>query len=1540
MKNSMIIALVLLLCAHLSAQQNSRIFINEFLAANVTIDADIVDFDDYSDWIELYNDENVDVDLGGLFLTDDADVPFRWEIPPGTIIKAKGFLRFWADGYNAIPGQTFQRPYTNQYMQHDYFTTRYYHLNFKLSRGGEFIGLFRPNGALIDSVSYKLQMRDVSRGRQPDGSAHWLYFGEPTPNASNSTLGVTSTQFSENPFISLESGFYAGEQIVAIASASNDTEIRYTLGGSKPNSASELYTRPLTISQTTVLRARVFERGKLPSQIITKSYFINENISLPVISITFSPETMWDQEIGIYAHNYKEREIPIHFEFFQAGGQPGFRLNAGLQLTGQASLYYPQKSFTISAAERYGADAINYQIFPQRKLNSYKSLYLRNSGVPDHRSTFFRDALQHSLVLNKMDIDCQAYQPAVVFLNGEYWGLLNIRDKTSTDYLASLHHINPDEIDLLEYEGNPRPTVMSGDADNYVAFYKHIESTDMAVEENYRFIETWMDIDEYINYQICEIFYDNVFWPDQNLRMWRERKEGGKWRWILFDADFGFGMPNQLSIGYKNNTLAFATSSNMSTPGIPPLWATLIFRKLLENDEFKTKFIQKFASYLNTIFQPDTVLAVINQLQNTIAPEMPRHISRWRNGDWWYGYPIPDYSTWLQNVNVMKNFARNRPQYQRQHIIDYFYLAGTCKIDLTIQDADMGYVQINGVEQAKGQSTRLYFKGIPTEFKAIPSVGYKFVGWQGVAEANQNPITILSDDDSLSLTAMFAPVSIQTIPSVISADATFIVDNSPYYATGDVRVDSNVTLRIDSGVEILMPEKASILVNGRLVIEGARENPVIFASNEHARNWGALCLVNASDSSVISHLKIIGATTGIDFSRDKAAISGYQSNFSLQDVTFENVEAPVFVQYGNVSIKDCRLYTNVTGDLINVKKAESAVVENCEFMGNDCFDSDAIDFDGVSSGIIRGNKIYNIYGFNSDAIDLGEGAKDILIENNIIYNISDKGVSIGGGATATVRRNLIANCGQGVGIKDFDSFGYIEHNTFYANRYGIASFEKNIGRGGGHADVINCIIANSTSSSILLDELSELNISYSLANTDELPGLHDIRAEPHFINNLYLSANSPAIDAGSPLLPNDPDGTLPDLGAFPYNPQNQINLLISEIHYHPADGDDKEFIELVNAGSSAIPLKDFNLTGDIHYTFRDETIAAGEYIVIAKSANSYLGRGFKVLQWDDGDLPDGVGCILLQNRQGSIIDFVNYDATYWWPKEPNGSGPSLELFSTALENMVSSSWRSSYAIGGTPGRANNSIVVSGIYINEFLASNHAVNADDNGEYDDWIEIYNSTSLPVNLGGLYITDNLDIPCKYQIPTHSAESTTIPAGGFLLLWADGQTDQGVLHTNFKLDRAGEQIGLVQVTENDTVFIDSLTYAEQANDISYGRFPDGSEDWRSCDHPTPMASNQIAAVEATGQSLLRSYSLSQNYPNPFNSTTAISYQLSAFSKVELSIYNLLGQRVATLVSGRQQAGAHQIEWDASDFSSGVYFCRIEAGHFVKVIKLALVK
>ncbi|MFC2084309.1 lamin tail domain-containing protein [Bacteroidota bacterium] len=1546
MKSLSVILCVILFFPLAQAQHNHKIFINEFLASNVSINADIVDFDDYSDWIELYNAENFDVDLGSYFITDNFNNPTRWQFPEEVNIPAKGYLLLWADGYDEIPG----KDYTRDYFPYDPFTTKYYHLNFKLSRAGEEIALYAPDTSLVDSLSFGLQLRDVSWGRQPDGSPNWYYFGEPTPDTSNITAGVNSPEYTDFPSVSHESGFYSTDLTVALSTNSINSQIKYTLDGNRPTSSSETYSSPIHITETTVLRVRLFEENKLPGKIFTYSYFINERTNLSIISISTFPELLWDDSIGIYDNQYKSREIPISFEYFEPEGVKGFSLDAGLRMTGQASLNYPQKSFTVYARERYGTDAINYRVFPDRELDYFKSLYLRNSGVPDNRLTMFRDAALQSLVINKLDIDYQAYRPAVMFINGEYWGIYNIRDKINTNYLSSLYKINPDDIDLLEYNGNRIPEIMDGNRDDFIELINFFEQNDLSYDENYNYVKSKIDIDEYINYYITEIYYNNVFWLDQNVRFWKENKKDSKWRWILFDTDNAFGAEGPALSSYDENTLGHATYS-VPNP-FYSLWSTLTFRKLLDNKNFRTKFIQRFASCMNSVFYPDSVLSLINSFRNNLYAEMSYHINRWRVGGIIMGLPpIQNMFGWSTYVEKMKQFAVNRPQFQRQHIINYFGLSGNSELDISLNEESMGYVLVNDVEKIFANKTGIYFNDIPTILEAVPNVGYKFIGWSGLSEETIDSITIILNEDS-HVSAIFEQDNVNIIPNNISSDLRLVSSNFPYYISQDVHVDSNVTLTIESGVEVLVSSNSSIVVYGGLQITGTESDPVIIKSNDYSDSWGGLCFVNATDSSHISNLIIENATEGIDFSRDRAAVSASNSVLYLDNIKVKNVNMPIFAQYGKITVKNSSLYSTVSGDLINIKYADYALVENCTLRGNDEFDTDAIDYDQIKNGVIRGNRIFNFYGFNSDAIDLGEDSQNILIEDNIVYNINDKGMSIGHGSSGIIKRNVIANCGQGVGIKDFNSYGYIEHNTFYGNTYAIACFEKNIGMGGGTAHVLNSILANSKISSLYIDDLSTINISFCLSNTNELQGIHNIFDEPDFINNFRLKLGSPAIDSGTPSLPPDPDGSWPDIGAYYSVPENQTNLIINEIHYNPFEGNEYEFIEIVNAGDQAVNLSGYKLTRSIDFNFEPIEISPDEYIVIAKNKTHYSGQDYTVLEWGEGSLSDDYGHIRLIDNFGITIDIVDYECCYWWPEEPNGTGPSLELHDERIENLVSSSWRSSYNYGGSPGSANIITLTDKIYINEFLASNNAVYADENGEFDDWIELYNDSYNSINIGGLYITDNLNIPCKYQVPNYSSDQTSILPQGHLLLWADGQTDQGITHLSFKLNKPGEQIGIVQVIDNDTLFIDSLTYGEQVTDVSFGRYPDGSDTWWFFDVPTPSDTNIILTYIVDNPKLPEFYKLFQNYPNPFNPTTKIKYTIPTplnppFTKwgktggfVELKVYDILGREVTTLVNEAQRPGQYEVTWDASAFSSGIYFYRIVTPYYSETKKMLILK
>ena len=239
-----------------------------------------------------------------------------------------------------------------------------------------------------------------------------------------------------------------------------------------------------------------------------------------------------------------------------------------------------------------------------------------------------------------------------------------------------------------------------------------------------------------------------------------------------------------------------------------------------------------------------------------------------------------------------------------------------------------------------------------------------------------------------------------------------------------------------------------------------------------------------------------------------------------------------------------------------------------------------------------------------------------------------------------------------------------------------------------------------------------------------------------------------------------------------------------------------------------------------------------------------------------------------------------------------------------------------------------------LFINEFLASNDFGMTDPAGDNDDWIEIYNAGTEAVDIGGLYITDDLSDPTCWQIPTTQPDSTTIPAGGFLILWADKEAEQGVLHLGeVKLSGSGEQIGLVQVVGTDTSFIDSLTYFEQATDTSYGRSADGADTWGPYYIPTPGSSNSdgfMVSIDTRSNFSISDFRLNQNYPNPFNPTTTISYTMPVAERVTISVYNAIGQKVVTLLDENGVVGAGSVEWNAKGMSSGIYFYSIKSLSF----------
>jgi len=318
------------------------------------------------------------------------------------------------------------------------------HTNFKISSSGETLALTTPGGIIQDSVSTGIMLGDVSRGRQPDGGAEWLFFGEPTPGNANVTTGYSGVL--EPPYLSQLGSPFSTPGTITMSTATPDAEIHYTTDGSYPNDASLLYTGPIYIEDNTILRAVAIKQGWLNSRPNTQSYLFDYTGELPVVSLSTNPEHFWDNDSGIYvmgpnaspvfphfdANFWQDWERPIHIEMFEPDGWLAFSIDAGVKIYGNYSRAFPQKSLTIFARGAYGSTSIDYQIFPEKDIESFESIVLRNSGN-DFDNTHFRDGLV-SILADRAGVTTQAFRSAVVYLNGEYWGIQNIREKINEHF--------------------------------------------------------------------------------------------------------------------------------------------------------------------------------------------------------------------------------------------------------------------------------------------------------------------------------------------------------------------------------------------------------------------------------------------------------------------------------------------------------------------------------------------------------------------------------------------------------------------------------------------------------------------------------------------------------------------------------------------------------------------------------------------------------------------------------------------------------------------------------------------------------------------------------------------------------------------------------------------------------------------------------------------------------------------------------------------------------------------------------------------------
>ena len=572
------------------------ILITEVMAANTHTVAD--DRGSYSDWIELHNPTDTPVSLAGYTLTDDPTAPTKWPLPV-SILAPGDFLVIWASGRDQV-------------------TPEGWHTSFRLNRGGEYVGLFDPDGQLVDEVAFGPQLADVSLGRLGTVSNRWVPFPFPTPGAANTTRHRLRAAPGAPPVaVTPGSGRYAGPVTVLLYTPVPGSGVYYTLDGSDPTVDGEAFTAPLEVTETTVLRAVALDDGVPVSAVTTATYLMGENTGLPVLSLVTEPAHLWDEETGIYT-NAEERgrnwERPVTAEWLSSEGELDFSVGAGLRIHGGTSRGLAKQSFRLYFRGEYGPRELAYPLFGTEPGQRYDRLVLR-SGSHDswlwygEEAVYLRDQLVRDLHRAMGQVAARG-RWVEVYLNGVYWGVYNLTERIDESFLST--HFDHDDWDL----------VITEEHGAWNAFVDWITGTDLSEAIQYEQAVQQLDIENFTSFVSLHLWAGNTDWASNNWYAARMR-DGPDTRWRLFvwDAETTLGLGQEID---ASEDVSF--SQAVIYRGLD---ASLILAGLLASPQYQAYFTAQVERHLAGALATETVRGRLAALVTKLRPAIAVEAARW-----------------------------------------------------------------------------------------------------------------------------------------------------------------------------------------------------------------------------------------------------------------------------------------------------------------------------------------------------------------------------------------------------------------------------------------------------------------------------------------------------------------------------------------------------------------------------------------------------------------------------------------------------------------------------------------------------------------------------------------------------------------------------------------------------------------------------------------------------------------------------------------------------------------------------------------------
>lgn len=719
----------------------AQVYVNEYSCSNMSGPTDA--FGDRNDWLELYNSGSSAYDLSGFFLSDNPGNLQKWEIPAGATVPAGGYTVIQFSGRGLLSGSEI-------------------HPSFTLTQTkNESIILTAPSGSVIDSITMtKMTQKDHSYGRTTNGASTWSLFTSPTPNAANSGA---SNYYTAKPVMSLAAGFYSGTQNVTIATSDASATIYYTTDGTVPTTGSTVYSGPVAISTTTVLKARCFSSTpNTPASFVeTNTYFIGVTHTIPVLSISGDQITDFLNDVapGAFSNNFDGA-----FEYFDEAGVLVDEGEGQYNKHGNDSWAYNQRGFDFVMRDEFGVNyAVQDQIFPAKSRDEFQRLIVKaaaNDNYPASGGAHLRDAYVCTIsAIGDLRLDERTAKFMVLYVDGQYWGLYDVREKVDDhDFTNYYYNQGKYEIEFIKTWGGTWAEYGDPAMTEWNDLYTYITTNDMSITANYEYVKTKYNVGSLIDYVVLNSYVVTSDWLNWNTAWWKGNNPDGDkktWRYALWDNDATFG--HYINYTGIPSTAPDANPCNpetlAGTSGDPEGHITIL-NALMANAEFQQEYITRYADLSNGIFSCDQMHAILDSMVAVMTPEMTGQTAKWGG----------TVSGWQANIQTLSDYIDARCAALSTGMIDCYDLTGPFDLTVYVDPPGSGEVKVNSEWIPYYPWTGVYYGNINTLFKANDFAGYDFDYWESTNHVFAYPDSL---HDTLNLTMS---------DSII---AHFIVEPSP-----------------------------------------------------------------------------------------------------------------------------------------------------------------------------------------------------------------------------------------------------------------------------------------------------------------------------------------------------------------------------------------------------------------------------------------------------------------------------------------------------------------------------------------------------------------------------------------------------------------------------------------------------------------------------------------------------------------------------------------------------------------------------------------